>query len=94
MEKDCYFDYSDGVALRFWSNQIFNQWLGSSVITNWGFTADKLCPPNERSWLWLLDDVGRLDWSTDFGIWTAQSGLSLIILQVLFPSARFTRADD
>ena len=59
---------------------IFNQWLGSSVITNWGFTADKLLPTSTA----IIAMVA----GTMLGVWIGQlisefglrnQGLSLII---------------
>ena len=59
---------------------IFNQMLGSSVITSWGFTADKLLPTMTA----IISMVG----GTMFGIWIGEliseyglrnQGLSLII---------------
>ena len=59
---------------------IFNQWLGSSVITNWGFTADKLLPTSMA----IIAMVA----GTMLGVWIGQlisefglrnQGLSLII---------------
>ena len=59
---------------------IFNQWLGSSVITNWGFTADKLLP--------TITAIVAMVAGTMLGVWIGQlisefglrnQGLSLII---------------
>jgi len=59
---------------------IFNQMLGSSIITNWGFTAAKLLP--------TLTAIFAMVAGTMFGVWIGQlisefglrnQGLSLII---------------
>lgn len=59
---------------------IFNQMLGSSIITNWGFTAEKLLP--------TLTAIFAMVAGTMFGVWIGQlisefglrnQGLSLII---------------
>src|SRR5690606_1209425 len=59
---------------------IFNQMLGSSVITNWGFTAGKLMP--------TLTAIFAMVSGTMLGVWIGQlisefglrnQGLSLII---------------
>ncbi len=59
---------------------IFNQMLGSSVITNWGFTADKLLP--------TITAIVAMVAGTMLGVWIGQlisefglrnQGLSLII---------------
>ena len=59
---------------------IFNQWLCSSVITNWGFTADKLLP--------TITAIVAMVAGTMLGVWIGQlisefglrnQGLSLII---------------